>query len=265
VSTDHAAGGNYRFGDKPRAAERLRLLAAVFAGSSRDFLAQLAPREPRRIADLGCGPGYTTRLLAKMFPAATVRGLDTSANFIALAEQTPHPRIAFEVADVTQRLPAGPYDLVYARYLLTHVPGFEGAIRLWSESLAPRGVIAIEENEWIETREPAFAHYLEIVGRMLSAGGQRLYVGADLAAIGTWPGLMILASEVSPIEVTASAAASMFLPNLQTWREQAYVRDNVPAGEIEQLERELKALAASRENRPAITFGRRRLALERTG
>jgi SAM-dependent methyltransferase len=265
VSTDHAAGGTYRFGDTPRAAERLRLLAEVFAASSRDFLTKFAPRNPRRIADLGCGPGYTSRLLAEVFPAAAVRGLDSSANFIDLAKQSPQPRIAFEVADVTDCLPDGLYDLIYARYLLTHVPGFEAAIRLWSESLAPRGAIAIEENAWIETCEPAFARYLEIVGRMLSAGGQRLYVGADLAAIRTWPGLTILTSEVCPIEVTASAAASMFLPNLQTWREQAYVRDNVPAGEIERLERELETLAASRENRPAITFGRRRLALARAG
>src|SRR5215471_7801964 len=73
---------DYTFGDSDLAAERLRLLAEAFAPSSRAFLERLA-REPAAVAvDLGCGPGYTTALLASLTGARRTVGLDASARFI---------------------------------------------------------------------------------------------------------------------------------------------------------------------------------------
>jgi trans-aconitate 2-methyltransferase len=261
--TADRAGGAYQFGDTDRAAERLRLLADAFEPSTRDFLRELAPQNPARIADLGCGPGYTTRLLAEVFPRATIRGLDSSASFLALAAKSPHPRVNFEVADVTRGLPGGPYDLVYSRYLLTHVAAFTETICLWSGELAPGGLIAIEENEWIRTRSPEFAEYLAIVEAMLANGGQKLYVGAELDALDRWPSLVKTSSRLVPIEVSASVTAEMFLLNLRCWREQAFIRERYRVDEIGRLEIALQALAEGPHVPAAITFGRRRLTLAR--
>jgi SAM-dependent methyltransferase len=258
-----AANSTYRFGDTDLAAQRLRLLAEVFEPATRDCLLKLVPRNPARIADLGCGPGCTTRLLAEVFPSATVRGLDNSARFIAIAAQSPQPRLAFETADVTQTLPDGPYDLVYARYLLTHVMDFERAIRLWSGALSPRGLIVIEENEWIRTDEPAFSQYLAIVAAMLADAGQMLYVGAELGAVDRRPFLEKVSSQVVPIGVSATAAAGMFLLNLRCWRDQPFIRANYPVAHVNALEQALQDLAAGHDTRSAITFGRRSLTLAR--
>lgn len=263
MTADHAATGAYRFGDTARAAERLRLLAEVFEPATRDFLRQLVSRNPTRIADLGCGPGCTSRLLAEVFPPAAVRGLDCSGRFVELAAQSSHSRVRFEVADVTECLPGGPYDLVYARYLLTHVPAFRETICLWSHELAPGGAIAIEENEWIRTDQPAFTQYLAIVAAMLADGGQKLYVGAELHAIARWPSLVKTSSRVVPIDVSAPAAATLFFLNLRSWRDQAFIRKHYRVDEINALERALQTLAESRDARPAITFGRRSLVLAR--
>ena len=132
---------DYHFGDSDVAAERLRHLAEVFEPSTRQFLDQLRLPSGARIADLGCGPGHTTRLLAEFFPTAIVRGFDKSKNFIASARAVAGPRAAFEVADVTTALSGGPYELIYCRYLLTHVPDFRGAVALWSQQLAAGGYI----------------------------------------------------------------------------------------------------------------------------
>ncbi len=256
---------SYLFGDTDLAAARLRFLAEVFAPSTRAFLEELKPLAPGRIGDLGCGPGYTTQLLAEVFPQATVVGLDNSESFVARARQAPRQRIEFAVADITRDLPGGPFDLLYSRYLLTHVARYEETVQRWAGQLAPRGVIAIEENEWIETSEPAFRQYLAIVEAMLADGGKKLYVGAELDAIAKWPGLEKRLSEVVPIEVADPVVANMFVPNLQTWRQQPYVRDHYSVGEITRLEAQLQAIAHSGGTVSSITFGRRRLVLGRAG
>jgi len=255
----------YLFGDTELAAERLRRLADVFALSSREFLELLRPRRPKRIADLGCGPGYTTQLLGDVFPDASVRGLDGSQSFVILAQRAPRERIAFEVADVTRSLPGGPYDLVYCRYLLTHVPNYQDAIALWSRHLAAGGMIAIEENEWIRTDEPAFAKYLTIVEAMLADGGQKLYVGAQLDGAVSWPALVKRRSDVVGIDVSNRSTARMFLPNLATWREKPFVAQRYSTAELDRLQADLELLAEDQSYRKSITFGRRRLVLARAG
>jgi trans-aconitate 2-methyltransferase len=253
----------YSFGDSELAAERLRRLAAAFEPSTRDFLKVLRERRPRSIADLGCGPGYTTRLLANTFPGAQVCGLDSSENYIAGARQAPIDGVTFEVADVTRALPGGPYDLIYARYLLTHVASFQETVVLWSECLSPGGAIAIEENEWIESDRPAFQQYLSIVQAMLAAGGQKLYVGLELEAIPDWTPLCKSLSELIPVTINGRTAAELFVPNLQNWRNHEFIRRNYRLETIERLEIELQAIAGEGSRSAQIAFGRRRLLLTR--
>jgi SAM-dependent methyltransferase len=50
------------------------------------FIECLAPPSPRRILDIGCGLGQTTRSLARAFPDAEVIGLDIDAGSLRVAE-----------------------------------------------------------------------------------------------------------------------------------------------------------------------------------
>src|SRR6476646_5050674 len=87
---DHpgAAPERYTFGDGPVAADRLALLAATYEPSSARPLRMCASLAPRRAMDLGCGPGYSTRLLhAVVAPAATL-GVDASPEHVARARAT---------------------------------------------------------------------------------------------------------------------------------------------------------------------------------
>ncbi len=254
----------YLFGDSDVAARRLQLLAEVFEPATRDFLARFVPLDPREILDVGCGPGYTTRLLARLFPAAGVLGIDTSPRYVELARtQTSVARILFEVADATQSLPPGPFDLVYARYLLTHVADPLAAIALWSARLNEGGAIAIEENDAIETSEPAFAQYLNIVEAMLADGGQRLYVGAEIDRLAELPALAKTASQRVPIAVSNGQAARMFSMNIRGWRRQPFVERHYPAAGIDALAERLDGLAQLDDRQSSITFVRRRLVFTR--
>jgi trans-aconitate methyltransferase len=43
-----------------------------------DLLARVGAELPGYVVDMGCGPGNLTALLAERWPAATVRGVDSS-------------------------------------------------------------------------------------------------------------------------------------------------------------------------------------------
>ncbi len=253
----------YKFGDGELAAARLKRLAAVFEPTTREFLETLRSRCPRYVADLGCGPGYTSRLLADVFPHAKVCGIDSSANFISLACRATNDRFTFQFGDVTRKLPTGPFDLIYARYLLAHIAAFQATVELWGAYLSPDGAVALEENEWIETTQPTFRQYLAIVAAMLAEGGQMLHVGAELDAVPNWGSLVKASSELVPIAVGEGTSAELFVPNLRSWRQRPFIQRNYAASTIDRLERELVELAHDGKKDATVLFGRRRGVLTR--
>lgn len=260
--TPDLASRAYLFGDSDLASARLRLLAQVFEPSSRAFLSRLPGSAPRRIADLGCGPGYTTGLLAETFPKAHVLGLDNSAAYIEQARQVVKSGVEFQQADALAPLPSGPFDLIYCRYLLTHVPRATDAIAGWAGQLNLGGRIAVEENEWILSERPAFSRYLSIVEAMLAEGGKQLYLGAELHG---WQHerVSLASSELVSIAISDRDAADMFRMNVPAWREQPFVRAHWSPREIDALHEELAAIAASDSPASSIVFGRRRIVFRR--
>jgi SAM-dependent methyltransferase len=199
-------------------ARRLALLAAVFEPTSRAFLAAQAPPAPRVALDLGCGPGHTTRLVASTVAPARTLGLDASADFVRRAALDAPPGIAFAVHDVARRpFPSDPPDLVYARFLVTHLTEPEVTIAAWAAQLAPGGRLLVEDTEAIETDEPAFAEYLARAAERLERGGHRLLAGPILAGLAD-------ASAVATNSPPASRAAAMFRLNLDVWCDDDQVR-----------------------------------------
>jgi trans-aconitate 2-methyltransferase len=100
---------------------------------------------PKRVLDLGCGPGTLTVTLAQRWPAATVLGVDSSADMIAAASELAQPgRVDFEVADLSRWRPAGPVDLVVANAVLQWVPGHLRLLPTIAGWVAPAGALAFQ-------------------------------------------------------------------------------------------------------------------------
>jgi trans-aconitate 2-methyltransferase len=210
--------GGYAFGDGDVPARRLALLAAVFGPTSRDFLVAHGVAAPPLAVDLGCGPGHTTRLLNAVLRPERTLGLDVSADFVARAARQAPLGVSFAVHDVaTAPFPCGPPALVFARFLVAHLAGAEGAVARWGAQLAPGGLLLLEEVEAIETRHRVFAEYLERLAGAMARRGQRLDAGGLLREV---------ASESRVVAATPAAgqAAAMFRMNLDAWCEDAAVR-----------------------------------------
>src|SRR5690348_4881520 len=52
-----------------------------------DLTSRVAVENPRRVVDLGCGPGNLTATLAKRWPDAVIEALDSSPEMIESARQ----------------------------------------------------------------------------------------------------------------------------------------------------------------------------------
>ncbi|MBV9022773.1 MAG: trans-aconitate 2-methyltransferase [Streptomycetaceae bacterium] len=118
----------------------------------RDLLAHIPelPGTPPKIADLGCGPGNVTILLANRWPDADITGLDNSAEMLANAKQqyagkTPGGgTLHFRHTDAATWLPDQAYDLIVSNAALQWVPNHPEMITRWIDSLAPGGTFALQ-------------------------------------------------------------------------------------------------------------------------
>ena len=129
---------------------------------------------PQLAADLGCGPGYTTHLLADTLKPERTVGLDNSENFLSHVRTTASDNVSFRLHDITTApFPEAPFDLIFSRLVLTHLQDPMAAIDLWTDQLRPGGLLLLEEVERIYTKVPALVTYLDIQQAMLDTAKQR--------------------------------------------------------------------------------------------
>jgi trans-aconitate 2-methyltransferase len=109
-----------------------------------DLIARVDADAPRRVVDLGCGPGNLTRLLAERWPEADVLGLDSSPEMIARAEV---PGVRFEVADLrdwADEEGAESVDVLVSNATLQWVPGHLDLLPRLVERVGPGGWFAFQ-------------------------------------------------------------------------------------------------------------------------
>jgi len=254
----------YLFKDTERAARRLEVLATVFAPASRAFQQDIVQVPPQLAVDLGCGPGYTTHLLAETTQCVRAVGLDSSEYFIALAQQNATERLEFLRHDVTRLpFPGGPSDLISCRMLLTHLRDPQAVIELWATQLHPHGLLLLEEVEGIDIKLPLFRSYLEIVAAMMAHQENMLYIGSLLDQQRNVHGLIRRMSRVYRLPVSTKQAATMFYLNIQTWKDQPFVQQHFAADVIENMEQELQELSENSTSEGEIEWSMRQIAYER--
>ncbi len=264
MADNHAS--SYAFGDTEIARRRLLLLAETFAQTSEQFLHESVNLRPELAADLGCGPGYSTHLVAKVLNPQHTIGFDNSQRFLAHAFTTASESVTFERHDITRTpFPRGPFDLMFGRFELTHLRNPEAVVAMWRGQLRPKGRLLIEEVEHIETSIPAFVTYLGIQRDMLAHQGNSLYVGPRLGVMTHLERSRFLVNKVTTFDVPPHRAAGMFHMNLATVRENEFVREEYDASLLAELGKDLHAMTRVKTSRSTTTWRLRHVVLERSG
>ncbi len=104
---------------------------------------RVGPGSPRRVVDLGCGPGHLTSLLSDRWPEARITALDSSADMVAAARERGVDAQQIDVVDWT---PEPDTDVVISNAVLQWVPEHP--------QLLPRWLGALPAGAWFALQVP---------------------------------------------------------------------------------------------------------------
>ncbi|MFJ3380022.1 trans-aconitate 2-methyltransferase [Curtobacterium sp. NPDC090217] len=113
-----------------------------------DLVARIGREAPRRVVDLGCGPGALTATLAERWPSARVVGMDSSAEMLAdgASIASAHPNLSFEQRAIEEWSPTAEDDVVVTNAALQWVPSHV--------SLLPGWLAAMPSGSWFAMQVP---------------------------------------------------------------------------------------------------------------
>ena len=237
---------HYTFGETDTAAQRLALLASAYQPATQAFLDEWGPRRPEHAIDLGCGPGFTTRLLHQALRPRWTTGVDASARF--LAQRASEEDIGFVCHDVTQEpFPTAPADVFFGRFLLTHLHDPGTALRAWAAAARPGARLLVQETAWLRADDPIIARYYELVAALQAGYGQSLEIGADLDARVRSRGWKILSSRLAVVQQPAVVMARLHAINMRTWGRDRLVQGSFDLDEVARIQAGLDRIASGEQ------------------
>lgn len=185
-----------------KGARRLELLAAAMWPSTKAVLARTGVEFGARCLDLGCGIGTVTCEIARM--SGHCKGVDVDSGYIESARRRAEARrvagTEFEAAS-WEETNGDPYDLVYARYLLSHLSDPLAALRRMKELARPGGTVVVEdidfEGHFHHPPNAAFVRYLNLYESAVQATGGNARYGRHLLAVAREAGLVEVEIEMA--------------------------------------------------------------------
>ena len=110
-----------------------------------DLVNRITVDRPKKIIDIGCGPGNSTQVLHNRFPDSYILGVDISENMISAAKER-CPGQDFKVCDVSKDLSDldTDYDIVFSNACLQWVPEHRRLLKNLLDLLNKNGVLAVQ-------------------------------------------------------------------------------------------------------------------------
>jgi 2-polyprenyl-3-methyl-5-hydroxy-6-metoxy-1,4-benzoquinol methylase len=132
------------------------LMGTVWLPAIDDVHARLSTDPPARVADLGCGEGWSTIAIARAYPKARVDGIDLDDPAIAqarrnLATTEVADRVAFHARDAAEPALQGQFDLVTVFEAVHDMSQPVTVLRAARELLAPGGTMLVVDERVAET------------------------------------------------------------------------------------------------------------------
>ncbi|QIS12994.1 trans-aconitate 2-methyltransferase [Nocardia arthritidis] len=106
-----------------------------------ELVARVRADAPRRVVDLGCGPGNLTVTLRERWPGAALQATDSSIEMVGAAKEN---GIDAVLQDVRDWRPEPDTDVVVSNAVLQWVPGHPALLTEWAKQLPPGAWLAIQ-------------------------------------------------------------------------------------------------------------------------
>lgn len=121
---------------------------------------QLDTSSSLKVADIGCGTGASTLLLAKNLPNSQITAVDLFPAFLdVLASRAEKDGVSNRIRGVEGSMDSLPFteesfDLIWSEGAIYNI-GFKKGIELWKPFLKIGGVLAVSEITWLHPNPPA--------------------------------------------------------------------------------------------------------------
>lgn len=156
-----------------------------------DLLARVSADAPRRVVDVGCGPGTMTALLAQRWPRAEVAGIDSSPEMIAAAAAVDGVR--FTLGDARTWTPGPEDDVVLSNATLQWVPEHAAVLARWAGSLPAGGWLAVQVPGNFEAPSHALLRELASSPRWAAQLGGVLRPGETVGSPASYAAILLAA------------------------------------------------------------------------
>lgn len=183
--------------------ERLKLLAQVMLPTTSWLLNTVGLKHAMHCLDVGCGGGDVTLLMARRVGhLGKVAGIDFDRDILRLAQQEADAaqlhNVEFRLADATEFEEEAIYDLVYARFLLTHLGEPQKCLNRMISATKAGGLIVVEDIDFSASfcypSCAAYERYTELYQRVVKRTGGDPNIGPKL------PG-MLLEAGIEKVQV----------------------------------------------------------------
>jgi SAM-dependent methyltransferase len=172
--------------------ERLRVLARVMWPTTSALFARVGVPRNARCLDIGCGGGDVTLELARLASDGFAVGSDPANTKLDLAREDAVSagieNAKFRNDDVMNG-PAGDerFDMIYARFLLTHLPDPAAAVAAMRERLVPGGVVVVEDidfrGHFCHPPNDAFSRFVALYTEVVQTRGGDPNIGPRLPGL----------------------------------------------------------------------------------
>jgi len=171
--------------------ERLRLVARVMAPSTTELLDRVGIAQDADCLDVGCGGGDVTLELARRAHAGRVVGIDLDEAKLEIATTEARAagavNIDYHCQDLRSLDLVSAYDVVHARFVLSHLADPQAAVDGLARVLRPGGALVVVDIEKAATLcEPphrSFERYIELYTLAARARGVDPNIGRRLPGI----------------------------------------------------------------------------------
>ncbi|WP_026549546.1 trans-aconitate 2-methyltransferase [Arthrobacter sp. Br18] len=111
-----------------------------------DLVSRIDSAAPRRVVDLGCGPGELTAALAARWPDAEVVGIDSSAEMIEAAGATTGApgNLRFAIGELREWTPGPDDDVVVTNAALQWIPEHRELLPVWAAAMPTGSWFALQ-------------------------------------------------------------------------------------------------------------------------
>ena len=122
-------------------------------------LAKIDRSDPLKVADIGCGTGASTIVLAQHLPKAHITAVDLLAQFlVALEEKAQNLGLADKITTHAGSMAALPFDeesldLIWSEGAIYNI-GFTRGVKDWQRFLKVGGILVVSEITWITSSRP---------------------------------------------------------------------------------------------------------------